>query len=66
MLPIAQFLRELRFVEDVIRRAIIARKLVIVIHLDRIKGTELCTETAVHANINVNEERFWLRHRVRW
>src|SRR5690606_6129045 len=59
-LPVAELLREPLLVVDVRRRAVVARQLVVVIHLDRVERAELCAEAAVHADVDVDVELFRL------
>ena len=60
---IIHWLGQFLFVEDVIFESIIAGQFEVVIHLDRVKGTELGTIAAVHANIDIDIELSRLRHR---
>src|SRR5690242_19400005 len=49
---------------DVRSSTVVIRKLIIMIHLYRIKGAELGTVAAVHADVDVDEKFLWLRHRA--
>src|SRR5690606_36789456 len=60
--PVALRLLELGLVMDMGHRAIIARQLIVMIHLDRIKRAEFRAVTAVHADVDVDIEGFWLRN----
>ena len=61
--PIADRFGQAFFVMDMGKGAIIARQLVIMIHFDGIKRAKFGTQTAIHANVNVDVKLFRLRIR---
>src|SRR5690606_24250104 len=58
--PIAQRFTQACFIMNVRISAVIVGQLIIVIHLDGVKRTELGAETAIHTDVNINPELFWL------
>src|SRR5690606_13219244 len=51
-----------RLIVNVIRGAIIAGQFVVVVHLDRIERAKFGAQPAVHADVDVDKKRLWLRN----